>query len=61
MQMSTPMFVAQAMVEKGALDGMAAGLTAARDRIEIYVGEGNAVFVVVGAIVLVLLVLMWRR
>ena len=47
--------LAQAMVERGLLDSIAAGLSDARYRVELYVGEGNAIWVVIGVVVLLVL------
>ena len=47
--------LAQAMVERGMLDSIAAGVSSARYRLELYVGEGNAIWVVIGVVVLLVL------
>jgi hypothetical protein len=52
---SVSLILAQAMVERGLLDSIAAGLSSARYRVELYVGEGNAIWVVVGVVVLLVL------
>jgi hypothetical protein len=46
--------LAQAMVERGLLDSIVAGLGDARYRLELYVGQGNAVYVAVAVVVLLL-------
>jgi hypothetical protein len=56
-----PIPIAQAMVEHGLLDAMVASVAAARDRLEIYVGQGNAGYTVGVVVVIVLLLLVWRR
>jgi len=57
MLMLTPvqLLLAQAMVERGLLDSIAAGLSSARYRLELYVGEGNAIYVVIAAVLLLVL------
>lgn len=50
-----PLLLAQAMVEHGLLDSIAAGLGSAKYRIELYVGQGNAIYVVIAAVVLLVL------
>ena len=49
------LMLAQAMVERGLLDSIAAGVSSARYRLELYVGEGNAMWVVVAVVVLLVL------
>jgi len=56
-----PLLVAQAMVERGLLDSIAAGLGSAKYRIELYVGQGNAIYVVIAAVVLLVLTRVRRR
>jgi hypothetical protein len=53
--------LAQAMVEHGMLDSMAAGLANARYRLELYIGEGNTIYLLAAAAVLVVLILFRRR
>jgi len=60
-QMSVQPPMAQALVEHGLLDAMASGLANARYRIELYIGQGNLVYVLVGAAALLLLFLVRRR
>jgi hypothetical protein len=57
--MPSEQMIAQALVEHGLLDSLAAGLTVARDRLELYVGRGNGIYV--GAAVLVIIVLLLAR
>jgi len=52
---SVSLILAQAMVERGLLDSIAAGLSNARYRLELYVGEGNAIYVVIAAVLLLVL------
>ncbi len=52
---SISLILAQAMVERGLLDSIAAGLGNARYRLELYVGEGNTIWVVIGVVVLLVL------
>ena len=47
--------LAQAMVERGLLDSIAAGVSGARYRLELYVGQGNAIYVVIGVVLLLVL------
>jgi hypothetical protein len=48
------------MVEHGMLDAMASGLATARSRIELYIGEGNSLPLLV-VLLLVLGLIFWRR
>jgi hypothetical protein len=50
-----PLVLAQAMVERGLLDSIVAGVSAARYRLELYVGQGNAIYVVIGVVLLLVL------
>ena len=50
-----PLVLAQAMVERGLLDSIAAGVSGARYRLELYVGQGNAIYVVIGVVLLLVL------
>ena len=52
---SVSLVLAQAMVERGLLDSIAAGVSSARYRLELYVGEGNAIWIVIGVVVLLVL------
>ena len=56
-----PLLLAQAVVEHGLLDSIAAGLGSAKYRIELYVGQGNAIYVVIAAVVLLVLTRVRRR
>ena len=49
------------MVERGLLDSIAAGLGNARYRLELYVGQGNAIYVVIAVVVLLFLTRVRRR
>ncbi len=49
------------MVEHGLLDSISAGLGGAKYRIELYVGQGNAVYVLIAAVVLLILTRVRRR
>ncbi len=55
------MFIAQALSEYGALSSMAAGIAAARDRIEMYIGSGNLKYLLFVMIALLVLLLVKRR
>ncbi len=55
------MFIAQTLSEYGALSSMAAGIAAARDRIEMYVGEGNLKYLLFAMIAVLILLLVKRR
>jgi hypothetical protein len=59
-QAPVQLLLAQALVERGLLDQIAAGLGSARYRLELYIGQGNAVYFVV-AVVLVLILTRVRR
>ena len=45
----------KSLFEKTLLDSIAAGVSSARYRLELYVGEGNAIWVVIGVVVLLVL------
>jgi len=49
------------MVEHGLLDTIAAGLGAARYRLEVYIGEGNTIYAVAALVVLLVLTRVRRR
>ena len=53
------LLLAQAMVEHGMLDAMASGLAGARSRIELYIGEGNSLPLLI--VLLLVLALLFRR
>jgi hypothetical protein len=56
-----PFVLAQAVVERGLLDTISAGLGRAKYHIEVYAGHGNAVYVVIGAVLLFILTRVNRR
>jgi hypothetical protein len=56
-----PLVVAQAMVERGLLDSISDGLGRAKYQIELYAGQGNAIYVVIAAVVLLILTRVRRR
>lgn len=53
--------IAQALVEHGLLDSIAAGMVSARDRLELYIGRGNGTYAIVAALVIIVLLLLRRR
>ncbi len=56
------MLIAQAVVEHGMLDSLAAGLSAAFDQVDYYVGTGNTKWLLVGlAIVMAIVFFKPRR
>jgi hypothetical protein len=56
------MVIAQAVVEHGMLDSLAAGLSAALDRVDTLVGSGNSKWLLIGlAVVLAFVFLKPRR
>jgi hypothetical protein len=55
------LLIAQALMEHGLLDSMAAGLTSLRYQIETYVGQIRPTYVVVGVLILFAFVLTRRR
>jgi LPXTG-motif cell wall-anchored protein len=55
------LLVAQAMVEHGMLDAMVAGFAAARYRVELYIGQGNSFYLLIGLLALLVLFLGRRR
>ena len=56
-----PLALAQAMVERGLLDSISDGLGRAKYHIELYAGQGNAIYVVIAAVVLLILTRVRRR
>jgi hypothetical protein len=54
------LLVAQALVERGLLDSVAAGVARLRYQLELYVGEGRAPYLLIGGLILLLL-LVTRR
>ncbi len=55
------MLIAQTMAEYGFLASIAAGLTAARDRIEMYVGSGNLKYLLAVMFAIFILLVAKRR
>jgi hypothetical protein len=55
------MLLAQALVEHGMLDAMVTGIAHGRDRLEIYIGRGNTVYLLIGAGVVLLFWLLKPR
>jgi hypothetical protein len=55
------LLLAQAMVERGLLDSIAAGLSNARYRLELYVGQGNTIYVVIAVVLLLVLTRVRRQ
>ena len=53
-------FLAQAMVEHGLLDSIAAGWASTRYQLELYIGQGNTIYFL-AAVVLVLVLTRVRR
>jgi len=49
------LLLAQALVERGLLDSIAAGLGNTRYRLELYIGQGNTVYLIAAAVVLLVL------
>jgi hypothetical protein len=56
-----PLVLAQAAVERGLLDSIADGLGRVKYQVELYAGQGNAIYVVIGAVVLLILTRVRRR
>lgn len=56
-----PVVLAQAIVERGLLDTISSGLGRAKYHIEVYAGQGNAIYVVIGAVLLLVLTRVNRR
>lgn len=56
-----PFVLAQAMVEYGLLDSIAAGLSSAKYQLELYVGQGNTIYVVIGVVLLLIFTRVKRR
>ncbi len=56
-----PFICAQAMAEHGLLDAMAAGVAGAKYRLELFIGQGNTVYVLVAAAVVLALIFFRRR
>jgi hypothetical protein len=53
--------VAQALVERGMLDSIAAGITQMRYQIELYLGDGGSTYLLIGAVVIFLFFMTRRR
>ena len=60
-QSLAPLLFAQALVERGLLDQISAGLSSAKYQLELYVGQGNTIFVVIGVVLLLVLTRVRRR
>ena len=56
-----PLVLAQAMVERGLLESISDGLGRAKYQIELYAGQGNAIYVVIAAVALLILTRVRRR
>ena len=57
----TPFLIAQALVEHGMLDSLAAGFARLRYEIDAYVGPGRSTYVFIGALVLFMLLISRSR
>jgi len=55
------LLLAQAMIEHGLLDSIAAGVGNVRYRLELYIGEGNTLYFLAAAVVLLVLTRVRRR
>lgn len=55
------LILAQAMVERGLLDSIAAGLGNARYRLELYIGHGNTIYFVIAVVVILVLTRVRRQ
>jgi hypothetical protein len=55
------LLLAQAMAERGLLDSIAAGLGNARYRLELYIGQGNTIYLLAAVVVLLVLTRVRRR
>jgi hypothetical protein len=51
----------QALVEYGLLDSISAVFSRAKYQLELYVGQGNTIYVVIGVVVLLVLTRVRRR
>jgi len=54
-QLPAPLLFAQALVERGLLDQISAGLSSAKYQLELYVGQGNTIYVIVAVILVIVL------
>jgi hypothetical protein len=61
MATAVQLVVGQAMVEHGLLDSISAGLSSAKYQLELYVGQGNTIYVVIGVVLLLVLTRVKRR
>jgi hypothetical protein len=59
--MSSAPLIAQAAVERRMLDGMAASVASARYQLEAWVGPGNARWVIIAALAVLVLWVLKRR
>jgi hypothetical protein len=59
--MNAPLIVAQAAAEYGAMSSAASGVQSAWYKLEVWVGAGNGPYAVGAAVVLLLVLLFWRR
>jgi hypothetical protein len=59
--MSSPLIVAQAAAEYGAMSSAATGAQSAWYRFEAWVGAGNGPYAIGAAVVLLLVLLFWSR
>jgi hypothetical protein len=59
--MGSPLIVAQAAAEYGAMSAVASSFQSAWYRLEVWVGAGNGPYAVGAAVVLLLVLLFWRR
>jgi hypothetical protein len=50
-----PLLLAQAVVERGLLDSIADGLGRVKYQVELYAGQGNAIYVLIAAVLLLVL------
>jgi hypothetical protein len=50
-----PLLLAQALVERGLLDQISAGLSSAKYQLELYAGQGNTIYVVIAVVVILVL------
>lgn len=59
--MNSPLVVAQAAAEYGAMSAIAAGIEAALFKLEAWVGRGNNAYLVGGAAIVLVAVMLLRR
>jgi hypothetical protein len=60
-QLLAQLVLAQAMVERSLLDQISAGLSGARYQLELYVGQGNTIYVVIAVVLILVLTRVNRR